>query len=662
MAYKVGLIFVLSVILISVDDLVWDIYYYINKALGKFKKRTIYYKDIEETVPKMLAVLVAAYNEENVLKKVIENMVKSNQYPDSMYQIFLGVYPNDPGTLKIADELVEEFKNVHKVVHVLDGPSSKADNLNNVIKNIYIYEEENNVEFAAIIIHDSEDLVHPYELMLDNYLLDYYPAIQIPVFPLQKESSFKNLIANTISGTYLDEFAENHYRQLVARTQTGAFVPSAGTGFVIRRDVLESFPDNNIFPVGSLTEDYKLSLQMKQKGFGVYYVLDDIIKLMPDGRTARKFIATRSMFPSNYRAAVKQKTRWIYGITMQSFNLKEVLKSNKLNFQSKYSLYKDWKAKFGNLLLGPGYLIFIYFILSRFFNLPTLYPKHTISWYLMVFLSIMMIERQILRFTAIKKVYGYKSAIISTLLPPILPFRMLVGNLINFHATVKAWLTRFSSNKKKKPKKVKWSKTDHDFLEEEVLKTFRLSLGDVLLNKNFITREQLNKIMNNRVVTNEELAKILLSEKLVSEPSIVKALCEIEKKEYVSLKPGRYLSELEDKYGRKLLSEIEAIPLMIIDKKLAVITTLNADMDRIREVFKGYKLFLRYTSSSELEDALFGQYIDEDFEDKILKIESYIRKKYIDVSQGIIAVNFTRPGEDIDETLGKMGLLKINNL
>ena len=152
----------------------------------------------------MLGIIVAAYNEENVLKQVIQNIILSNQYPKSMYHIFLGVYPNDPATMKVAKELEDQFPNVHKIVHVLKGPSSKADNLNNIIKNIYKFEEENNLEFQALVIHDSEDLIHPYEFKLENYLLEKYPAIQMPVFPLQEMPRLSNIFKKMISGTYAD--------------------------------------------------------------------------------------------------------------------------------------------------------------------------------------------------------------------------------------------------------------------------------------------------------------------------------------------------------------------------------------------------------------------------------------------------------------------------
>ena len=302
---------------------------------------------------------------------------------------------------------------------------------------------------------------------------------QIPVFPLQEMPKISNIFKNMVSGSYADEFAENHYRILMARAVTGAFVPSAGTGFVIRRDLLDKFPDGEVFPVGSLTEDYKLSLQFKQMGHSVHYVLEHVSRLKSDGTLAKEFISTRSMFPSSYKAAVKQKTRWIYGITMQTFKLRDILGNKDLNLESRYSLYRDWKAKLGNLLLGPGYLVLAYFILSFFYDLPIMYPQYSFSWYLMFFMTIMMLERQLLRFLAVKNVYGYKSAVISSFFPPLLPLRMVLGNIINFHATTKAWMmniTRKKNQKQSKKTKHKWSKTDHEFLEEEILKRYRRNL------------------------------------------------------------------------------------------------------------------------------------------------------------------------------------------
>lgn len=657
MVYVIGLVFVLLVILISIDDLIWDIYYSVSRLLGKIEMPSIDVKEIEKTTPKMLAIIVAAYNEENVLKSVIRNLVISNQYPRSMYHIFLGVYPNDEGTMKVAEELEKEFPNVHKIVHVLNGPSSKADNLNNVIKNIYEFEKKNHLKFQAIVIHDSEDLVHPYEFKLENYLLEKHSAIQMPVFPLQEMPRFSNIFKNMVSGSYADEFAENHYRLLVARTATGAFVPSAGTGFVIRRDILENFPDGEVFPVGSLTEDYKLSLQFKQMGYDVHYVLEDVSRLRVDGTVAREFISTRSMFPSSYRAAVRQKTRWIYGITIQTFKLRDILKNKKLNFSSKYSLYRDWKAKFGNLLLGPGYAVFIYFIISLFVDLPVMYIKYSFSWYLMLFLSIMMIERQILRFIAVKNVYGRKSALISSVFPPLLPFRMVLGNIINFHATSKAWWMNIIGNKKKKTsKKPRWNKTDHEFLEEEILKRFRRNLGDTLLYKGLIESKDLDKALNISKESNEKLGTTLMRLGLVSEDDIIRSVCEITQKPYMDICSKRYVNKNLGKYDRELMKEIKAIPIAEMPNGKVVLTTVDVDEKVIKESL-GEDISFIYTTESRILRCIDcpGKINIED--DKLVNIEKYLEEGLINMEQGIIALRYSKGKEELESTLRTMGLL-----
>ncbi len=658
MIYNIGLIFVILVIFVGLDDLIWDIVYLFKRLTGKLKRTGIDVKDVEAIPPKMLGIMIAAYNEENVLKEVVENMIKSSQYPRSMYHIFLGVYPNDPETQRVADELVKNYKNVHKVVHVLDGPSSKADNLNNIIKNIYTFEEENKVEFSALIVHDSEDLIHPFEFRLENYLLEQYPAIQMPVFPLQEESSFNNIWKNLISGTYLDEFAENHYRLLFARTKLNAFVPSAGTGFVLRRDVLEAFPDYNIFPVGSLTEDYKLSLEISKMGFPVKYALENIKRVNKKGKIVREFVATRSMFPSSYRAAVRQKTRWIYGITMQSFSMKDIFKSDKLNFQSKYSLYKDWKAKFGNLLLGPGYLNFIYFILSFFIDLPVVYPKGSLSWYLMIVLTLIMLERQLLRFTAIKSVYGYRSAIISTLLPPIMPIRLVMGNIINFHSTVNAWLTRFSLKTNKNKRKVKWSKTEHDFLEEKVLERHRMNFSDILLYRGYLDKNEIKHIQRQAVLSNKKFEDVLKERELILDDTFVRIKCELEGKTYLKVKPGKVAYEYISNFSKNVLLDLKVIPLIKLNGVNYVITSLDSDKRKIEQLVNNKNIIYIYSSSTRIIESLNHPNIEKSYYNKVVKIRQYLEKNYINIEQALIALNYTEKDHQIEQTLDKMGLLK----
>ena len=79
-----------------------------------------------------------------------------------MYHIFLGIYPNDPPTLQVAQTPVAPAtKTVHVILNSMPGPTSKAQNINHVIRQIRLFEQEHGWEFASLTIHDSEDVVHP---------------------------------------------------------------------------------------------------------------------------------------------------------------------------------------------------------------------------------------------------------------------------------------------------------------------------------------------------------------------------------------------------------------------------------------------------------------------------------------------------------------------
>ena len=103
MIYNIGFIFALTLIIISIDDILWSVYYMFLKLTKKTVIDEISIKDLNETVPELLALIMAAYKEDDVLESVVENIIKSQEYPASMYHIFIGVYPNYPATKAIAE-------------------------------------------------------------------------------------------------------------------------------------------------------------------------------------------------------------------------------------------------------------------------------------------------------------------------------------------------------------------------------------------------------------------------------------------------------------------------------------------------------------------------------------------------------------------------------
>ena len=124
------------------------------------------------------------------------------------------------------------YKQLRRVEVPHDGPTCKADCLNWVIQAIFLHEQQAGIEFAGVILHDSEDVLHPLELKFFNYLLPRKDMIQLPVASLERE--WYELVA----GVYMDEFAEWHAKDLVVRESVTGTVPSAGVGTCFSRRAL----------------------------------------------------------------------------------------------------------------------------------------------------------------------------------------------------------------------------------------------------------------------------------------------------------------------------------------------------------------------------------------------------------------------------------------
>ena len=574
--YIIGLVLVLLYLLMGVDDFIWDIVSLFHRRA--YSKQLLDLHQLDRQPPKLLALAVAAWHEDNVLGDVIDNLIELAHYPKSMYHIFLGVYPNDAATILVAQRLAEKHPNVHVIINELPGPTSKAQNINYVIRQIKAFEQSHHWRFASLTIHDSEDVVHPYELKVTNYLLEQYPAIQFPVFPLMQLPRFTNFFKNITTGTYADEFAENHFTTMVGRYSSGAFVPSAGTGFALSHQTLDTFGDEDVLPRDSLTEDYRLSLTLFEKGIRMYYALERTPRIGPDQKLNLEFIATRSMFPKTFKTAVRQKTRWILGITMQSFKFREIFEAKDIGLVGRYSLYRDLKAKVGNLIFLVGYPVLIYFLLSLFFPLEAIYPQYSLSWYLSVVVTIMMIERQIFRGVAIEHVYGMRSVFFACLFPPVIPIRLVWGNIINLTSTLRAYKQRIFGNqtpaKKEKKltaqsnppteKKLAWSKTDHQFLGKRALVRYRRKLGDTLLEKGYVSIRALKLTLKQSAKANLPLGNYLINHGLITEEQLLDALAYIKHIVFVEERDldDYALNKFSSYFDQELLHRLLCIPLL----------------------------------------------------------------------------------------------------
>ncbi len=452
LALIVGSVFALS----GFTDLIFDIYnifWSIQRFFKREKIKPLTRERLEAREQQRIAIFIAAWQEEDVIAQTLRNATSTIRYKN--YDIFVGTYPNDPATQEEVNQVSQENEHVHTVITPEDGPTNKAANMNHIFDSLIQYEKEHDRYFDMIVIHDAEDVIHPYSLLVYNYLIPRMDMIQIPVFPISLP------LKEVTHWTYADEFAENHTKIMRAREFTGGFVPSAGVGtaFTKRAFRLLAIEHQEVFSPNTLTEDYQLGLRIDLRGMEVAFVRVELpadesgntLKTDPD-----RWVATRALFPTKFSRAVKQKTRWNIGIVLQGWE--------NIGWQGplsvKWNLFQDRKA----LITAPvnflGYFIFLYFLfyllVNRFTTLqmPVLIPRGTLLYYLVLISTIFMIWRAFNRAYAVTRIYSILPGLIS------IP-RSIWGNVINFFAIIRA-VTQYGINKIR-GQEVGWDKTSHEF-------------------------------------------------------------------------------------------------------------------------------------------------------------------------------------------------------
>lgn len=210
----------------GVDDLYLDLLYWFEK--GNYKRKLPDFSEMFEKPEKPIAIFIGAWKESGVIGRTLSYAVKNLKYEN--YRFFLGVYPNDPDTLKVVQEVSQKDSRVIPCVNIVNGPTTKADNLNLLYAALIEYEKQYG-KFEIILVHDAEDFIHPFSLKLYNLLLGYkgYHAIQIPVIPI------KSKLGKLYHRTYCDAFAEVHTKDMIVRQAMGTFIPFAGTGMGFHR-------------------------------------------------------------------------------------------------------------------------------------------------------------------------------------------------------------------------------------------------------------------------------------------------------------------------------------------------------------------------------------------------------------------------------------------
>jgi adsorption protein B len=350
--------------------------------------------------------------------------------------------------------------------------------------------------------------------------------IQLPVTSLER--SWFELVA----GTYMDEFAEWHSKDLVVRESLSNMVPSAGVGTCFSHSAMQllaATSHNEPFNVESLTEDYDIGTRLSRMGMKQIFGKFDVDYLTR--RTAwfglgrekigsiQMPLGVREFFPDTFRAAYRQKARWTIGIGLQGWQ--QVGWAGSL--ATKYLLFRDRKGLVTAFVAILGYVLMLNFLLFYAADLLGLwtvyYPSlfHTNGWFMTVMglNAVALLLRVVQRAYFVGKMYGWEHGFLS------IP-RMVIGNFINAMAAARAW--RLFLSHKIFGTRLLWDKTAHDFPSADQLESHRQRLGEVLLSWRAIDADHLEQALAMQRDLGRPLGRILLEQGWLDQHTLEEAI------------------------------------------------------------------------------------------------------------------------------------------
>ncbi len=460
-----------AIFISGLDDMVVDVVW-IFSWLQPRRRRRVSPGPQQHHQPR-IAIFVPLWHEHEVIAKMVEHNIAAIDYRN--YDFFLGGYPNDQPTIAAVRQLEARYDHVHVALCPHDGPTSKADCLNWIYQRMLLYEEESSQRFSLVLIHDAEDLIHPHSLREIARNTQENDMVQIPVLPLPTR------VHQFVHGIYCDEFAEFQIKDMIVRRVMGSFTPSAGVGTAYSRTALQKLAQSNnnrVFEPACLTEDYENGMRLHELGCPQTF-----IRL---SRNSKGFLATREYFPRTLRAAIRQRTRWVTGIALQTWERHGWRGS----LGTKYWFWRDRKGLIGNPLSFLTNLLFIYGIVSGMIAGLAKMPWDlcgqvnpslaAATFYIVLF-------RTTVRMMCVARVYGFIFAI-------AIPLRSFFANYINASASFLAICHFASARIRRRP--LVWLKTEHAYPSRGMLVSHKRKIGEILTTSAYVSERDLKAALD----------------------------------------------------------------------------------------------------------------------------------------------------------------------
>ena len=229
------------------------------------------------------AIIIAARNEAQVIGNLIKSL-KNQNYPKDSYKIF--VVPNN-----CTDNTAAVSKKYGASIIPCEIPvKTKGE----VLKHIFGKFEGNN-DFDAFAIFDADNIVDP------NFLKEMNNAMLSGFNVAEGNRDSKNATDNWLSGSYSLFYYMQNFFFNKARMNMGLSSTINGTGFVIKKTVIEKYGFNPL----TLTEDSEFAAQCSLNGEKIAYVEKAI---------------TYDEHPIKFKDSWNQRKRWSKGC-LQNFRI-----------------------------------------------------------------------------------------------------------------------------------------------------------------------------------------------------------------------------------------------------------------------------------------------------------------------------------------------------
>ena len=515
----------------TLDDLFLDGCYWlseIGRMLRGESSASVDAQALRDLDEQYLAIMVPAWKEYDVIAKMIENTLATMEYEH--YVIFAGAYHNDAETTAEVERMVRRHPGrVVRATVLNDGPTCKADCLNWIIAAIRRYETTHRLQFAGIVMHDCEDVIHPIELKYFNYAIVDHDLVQLPVLSLPRKWN------EFVAGTYMDDFSETHQKDIPSRQLLTGIVPGAGVASCYSRRAIETVSverGGKPFNTSTLTEDYDFSFRLRELGMKEMFARFPIAEAAREkvrqhrrhrrhAASARNLLATREYFPSTLRTAYRQRARWILGISFQGWQQLGWRGS----WRDRYMFFRDRKGMVTSLITIVAYAVLINYLALAGLRAAGLAPPVAVGGGLvsgslaplLAINTVMLALRLGERFYFVAKLNGALQGALS------LP-RMFVNNLINFLAVSRAW--RIFINHLVTGKPIAWDKTSHTYLSNDQLGKARRKLGEILVEWGVVTLAQIEACLARQAECGRRLGELLLEAEAVGDETLADALAE----------------------------------------------------------------------------------------------------------------------------------------